>query len=547
MTLLYKHHLSICPGDLSYGIDVTLNFSGEASPEDCSVSGSSIVSQNANSVIVRIPAWQESVAVTVQAFDDAIVERLYETLDVTIVSAKLPGNPNVSYAFAAYDPNPSDPNYKPPPGSILNFKIEDNDTLTLEKVTFFGDLGMIADPGLPVWHANGYNSHWYKDHPELTVPVAYANGDNKIKTDTWFTLPVNGSVDSSVTLEVRFVASGFPGGDVKSEWTSVDSYLMAYDVTALQSLLAIYGTLQPDYIEEMVMWWELRVNGDDNDIRNVNGVSVNPFYVTRTQPSGTLYHTVVHTGCKAAKGWTADQFVFNAIWDKFEDLEIHSVKVANGAVVDNELLSYYGKRSDDENGEVKKKLHIEATLNGSVATPLPPTQFPTIAREFTNLVNNVPMDPSTSTACTGGLLLKFDGTCDAWADFMVNVLGVQGGVSNSIGIITNQNVANPIHNYLFPVYAFKVKENTEGQGTTSPDESIWGGHTVVEYDGKIYDPSYGLSYGIKSDAREEFLKQSVESVGDVHAAPGGSVDGYGRVYVAHAGPLLLANLYFEWG
>ena len=79
-------------------IDVPLSFSGTASPADYSILvGSSLKSVVNGTTTVTIPAGQESVAVTVKAFDDTIVERLYETLTISIASATLQGNPNVAY------------------------------------------------------------------------------------------------------------------------------------------------------------------------------------------------------------------------------------------------------------------------------------------------------------------------------------------------------------------------------------------------------------------------------------------------------------------
>jgi len=476
-----------------YLIPVPLNHSGTVSPTDYDILvGSSLISVMNGTAVVTTPAWQESVAVTVKAFDDTIVERLYETLTIGVTSAK---NGNVNYACDT---------------GVLNFKIKDNDTFTLEMVNYLGKLGMIPDPGLPAWQVN---TDWVKGQPSKTDPVAYKSGDT-VSCSASFSV-TNGWIDSAIVnnLQVRFIAEDLPGSP-ESAWKSFDGYNV-YDVFLTQTLADIYGVAQPDFIEASNLRWEFRVAGDPEN-RVITGKNANPFYVTRTQPYGTLYHTVVHVGCEAAKGQTTESGVFNAIWGKFENRSIHSVKVVNGVVVNNELLSYYGKASDDTNGAIKLKLAIES-IGGVIQTP--PLQLPSIARK-------------SEVSTTVGLLTNADGICDAWAQFMVNVLDVQG-IQTHLGSIyaypQNSNDPN----------AFNVKSSVPGQGTASPRESIFVAHAVVGYDGEIYDPSYGLPYGTLSGALTQFMK-SIENAGrrEPSSSHGGNTQGYGYVYEAHTGPIV---------
>jgi len=93
-------------------IEVTLNLTGTASPadyriytdENCMGIYYSITWQSGGDLVVLIPVGRESVGIIVQAVDDTIVERLYETLDITIVSAKNQWDSNINYAFAKYEP-----------------------------------------------------------------------------------------------------------------------------------------------------------------------------------------------------------------------------------------------------------------------------------------------------------------------------------------------------------------------------------------------------------------------------------------------------------
>ena len=140
----------------------------------------------------------------------------------------------------------------------------------------------------------------------------------------------------------------------------------------------------------------------------------------------------------------------------------------NGSVVEKDVLTYYGQNLENSSKEaaIKSGLVIE-----SVAGVLQsPTQFTSRAREFD--VSN-----------TADLLIKKDGKCAAWQDFFVCVLGAQGVIAKVLNIDVNNEID-----------AFKVKSGTPGQGTANPRESIWPNHAVVEYNGKVYDPSYGLEY-----------------------------------------------------
>jgi len=528
------------PGDLSYGIDVTLNFSGEASPTDYKIFvGASNTPENISNgtLKVTIPTGQTSVNVKVQAFDDKIIEQLYETLVISIASATLQGNPNVAYAYAEYDPKYDDPENEDYDSDydhgfgVVKFKIEDNDTLTLEKVKFLGDLGMIADPGLPVWDTS---QHWLKNQPGKTVPVAYANGGNKVKTDAEFSKPAGGSVDSGLSLEVRFVAS-FPSGKYYSDWEAVGPDFLTFaefsasNVTALQTLQTIYCTLQPDFIEQMELEWELRVNGDNNDIRTVSGSSLNPFYVTRGGGAGE-YHTVIHTGCVAAKGLANDDTVFNAIWGKFAGLDIKSVEVVNGAVVDNELLSYYGKKVDDliEAAAIKKQ-YLAPTFLGNNTYIF--DVYATIARQFAG-------NASFNTFETKGLLAKKDGTCGAWQNFALDVFAAQG-----------ISVKKESVNVIAPNSNLKVNTSIPGQGNDIPFESVWKDHALISYQDTIYDPSYGVSYGDKSAAKQAFINK-LHSIGVIDSAIGtpAAAAGYNYVYYPQVltASITTSDLKFSW-
>ena len=94
---------------------------------------------------------------------------------------------------------------------------------------------------------------------------------------------------------------------------------------------------------------------------------------------------------------------------------------------------------------------------------------------------------------------------------------------------------------------FKVKSNATGQGAATPKESVWSSHAVVEYNGSIYDPSYGEKYGSVANALSMFISTSVESIGrSTSIAPDETLTyWYGNIYtVVTVNFDLPANNYF---
>ena len=104
-------------------------------------------------------------------------------------------------------------------------------------------------------------------------------------------------------------------------------------------------------------------------------------------PGVPLYHTVVHTGTKAADGFAGgDAAVFDAIWSKFEGKSIPKVNIERTVrLLEGDALLYYGPQSYTRSDE------IETSING--------------------------------------LLAYGYGRCGAWAQFSKSVFGTQGIVS----------------------------------------------------------------------------------------------------------------------
>jgi len=378
------------------------------------------------------------------------------------------------------------------------------------------------------------------------VPVAYSSNDVMWARAKWW-----GNIDPNIEDDLYVYFSAYlGGGDVVSTHVPLirgdDGSWVMDDVSAklLQTFAQICGQYAK-YDPNLQLMWKLYVGVDGAPTARNAGTSYSCLYVTYGNSGSNppampnpLYHSVVHIGCVAAQGQSTEQGVFNSVWAKFQSLSIHSVTIHNGAVIDNALLTYYGKEVEADTPT--QKLIIEATIkldDLGIPASMIPCDFPSMARQF---AGKSPIDTST----TKGLLTKTDGICNAWTNFMVDVLGAQGISSNSVKISCNQEVTPRIT-------AFKVKD-MPGQGTNQPKESMFGSHRVVEYAGNIYDPSYGLGYGNKDlDALKNFMDQSLKSIGtpwplDPHDP---SNLGYGKAYI-----VLLSSWdssdaydYLKWG
>jgi hypothetical protein len=458
-----------------------------------------------SSNVVTIPAGETSVELEIEVIDDESVERLYESYSIAIASA-------TSYEGAQYQTS----------GSVSG-TIEDNDKLLLTTISFLNNLNLISDTEGSFGTSWQTGTHWNYEYQDETLPVAYSSGgsNNILSCEA----SIFGLIDPDLyySIEVQFTWSG--GGT--SEWISFydDG---TYTAELSETFAELFGQQQAYYEAASTLTWDFKVDGED---RGTFGESVNPIYVTYSDPvaGSTLYHTVVHTGCAAASeiGET-EQAVFDAIWEKFQSLSISKINFIDGVIEEGETLTYYGK---DCSASTVDAIKVTLPITSVTNTIQSPSQFPSLAREFARQY------VSSLTWTTQGLLSKTDGTCGAWQDFCVSVFGAQGIVTDKLGI----NVNNEIE-------AFEVKTGTAGQGTDSPRESIWGDHAVIEYNGSIYDPSYGLEYGAKSGALLEFMLTSVESVGCYRPLQSGEdKQGYGFIYESYGFlDYSKVDYYFKW-
>ncbi|MBR4975683.1 MAG: hypothetical protein IKY61_01420, partial [Thermoguttaceae bacterium] len=400
--------------------------------------------------------------------------------------------------------------------------IVDDDTFSLDSVTF-NDIGLCPDPTVitstPPNPAPWNDPHWVKNHPELTFPVLYACVEEEaINCDA----VISGEIDPTYSYEIRAVWE-YDGETYVSDWSAYNNGNA--NVEFFKTFLEIFGERQAYYAPNFTLTWEFKIVGEDT-VREI-GDSINPLYVTYDAPATlNLYHTVVHTGCAAASGKNTETDVFDAIWEKFESLNIKEVTVVNGAVVEGETLSYYGKDPIGDDEEILKELYFDTSLTAC--------NTPSRARE-------IYID--TGLSGTYFLLAGLDGTCVDWQPFALNVLQAQGLAPTSVSITVAPSPETPGQ-----YDAIQVSPLLLGQGGGTPRENIWKGHELIEYNGKIYDPSYGKDYGAANAAAQTFISQALVSVGEVVSVTPAPHNDYGKRYKPQKTSEFEINqdLYFSW-
>jgi len=258
------------------------------------------------------------------------------------------------------------------------------------------------------------------------------------------------------TVQVRGTAN-FLGTQL--QWTSGNIAVgpadaqVSFNATSdnpLPNLVAVYDTFR--------ITWEMTL--PDNSWRQI-GTTDHVLYATLGDPNGTpAYWTLLDISCRAGNGLSDEATLVATAYVAFAG------KTGDGngfrRLRDNQELTYY--------------------LNG-LNTPL--------QNVFT----------------TFDLLNRPDGTgrCGAWARFFVDMCKTHGITTAQVfGVVPK--VANTkllVHNCTFNgagslAAPFThvgnvecVKQNgAAGQGKTNP-QFIFGDHALVEYGGRVYDPSYG--------------------------------------------------------
>jgi hypothetical protein len=356
-------------------------------------------------------------------------------------------------------------------GPDFSFKDTDEVTvtvvkkITLKEVSFLNNVDMREDsgPDFPLVHSG---------EGIYPVPVCYKGGD-------FIRLAATINLDEGVSDEIK----------VKLKGTGTNGF----NIDPAEALVFTNGThislfpkdvVKPldnrvDYFYPFEMVWE--ISFDDGATWCEAGRSANALYCTWKAPSDVYaFHTVVHLSCKSAKGLSDEAGIFSSIWAEFAD--------RNVSRVDGRQLTYYG-------------------------------------------------DWQTNSKATSELLLTGDGQGSAWATLFLDMLKIQGiqlpgwyvqlkGPSNGGFFVKNITFADlgPDAGKQFPYvnvsrniqpgehenfydWIYATVNDAVGipaQGNGNP-AALLNNHQFVRFNGRFYDPSYGLEAATVKEMEDNLL------------------------------------------
>jgi transglutaminase-like putative cysteine protease len=298
-----------------------------------------------------------------------------------------------------------------------------------------------------------------KKHPVAFTRNTHYNAQSRFK--------VMPDPDPGVSFKVR--GDGQAGLDIPETAASASGDTVTMPKTTASG--AFDNDIQKG--EPLVVKWEVSINGGSSWFPA--GTSDNQCYVTLGDPVTTVYHTLVHLGCKNGDGDTSAAAATTDIFSEFTDRSV--------ARVDGTQMTYYASWT-------------------------------------------------CTTTTTAGLLAGGDGQCGSWTKLFLDMLKVQGidqggdyvllrsspGVSSTGFLVKDWSFTGSGTSGLagFPylnipdtplisgnTYDFRFKEVSDqtgipGQGTANP-ASLFNNHQMAKIGGTYYDPSYGMTFSSVTD------------------------------------------------
>ena len=233
----------------------------------------------------------------------------------------------------------------------------------LEELAFTNNHTVISDDSNTVYEA----AHWQDPNRDgdpsdgRCYPLCFTRDTKMTVSGKWYLQ----SSAPGIALKIK----GDGPGNLDFPATSASISGNEVTITNVECETAFANEI--DYMDPMTIEWKFSF--DDGTTWCDAGTSTNQTYVTLGDPSTnvTLFHTVVHIGCKSGDGESDTDDAVDAIWSDFTDCIVKRV--------DGETLYYYSN-----------------AVPTSCATDLP------------------------------GLLTTADGQCQAWAYFFEATLLAQG-------------------------------------------------------------------------------------------------------------------------
>ena len=309
------------------------------------------------------------------------------------------------------------------------------------------------------------------DAGEHRFPVAYRIGQyGRIASVEFVVCPPVFPAGSTIVRGTDSLGSVYDTDQV-----SIDGdVLTATDLLATEPFPWEVRYFGPDTGNPYVISWE--VSGDGGETWYAAGASDNRLFLLLYSPSGpysTLYETVAWISCRGAAGATTPAQVYLGSWSQFTGLAVRRKPMDGYNLLDSAALYYW------------------ATLS--------PNQ-------------------------TLGDLLKdriawHDGSCCAWAQFLIACGNVHGVSSDYVMVTPNLTVNPGANGFLVKSWIFLTPSGSgrfpylidtdvlkgdglPGQNNDEPVLQDFARHFVARRMGDIYDPSYGAGPFVSENDHE---------------------------------------------
>ena len=369
-------------------------------------------------------------------------------------------------------------------------------SLTLQSVTFTGTAAeLLQDDGTP-YRATPDTPHWQKTGSDSSrsFPVVLTAGNPIAVTATFAVEPADFAGD------LYIMGTGADAHDASHRLVFAPQNAALADGIASVTLSAAPTARRVDVFDAMRLEWAYGVK-KQGAFTAAPVVSEHQVYVTWAPPlASSLYHTLVHLVCKAAKGVTGtprtdDHLVMTAIWEHAFDREKKTQPIRR--MSDGRLLTYYGFFDSNKNGAWDNGLDTD---------------------------KNDPDKNQVTDAAT--LIATGNGQCLAWAEFLYEALKAQGIKTIKNLPIEKVNIKKKLGNDSFAVKEWSTSASStsqwivnplcrdagmdganakapaageacdapgvSGQGASPNPPADFENHYIVYMNFHFYDPSYGL-------------------------------------------------------
>ncbi len=305
----------------------------------------------------------------------------------------------------------------------------------------------------------------------IVVDEVKSREENKVvyKTITYDAEPSN----------IKYKASFYVGSQKFEMEKSADAD-NKFSVSNLDATKPFKSAAEVDYLSSFKINWQASFN-NTNKWHNMNSTS-NELYLTLKDGGSSAFETVLHIGCKNAKGQTKEAAIVNAIWNQYFAKQYVKSKYGTNS------LTYWGPLASNITGAYERGL--------------------------------------------ASLLKNQDGRCGEWAVFMISSCNIQGisSLSQVVYDKSSSGIGFLVKPWAFAgtgtsgdsnfPYKYGEFNQLNNLGKGNPSSVGWfSDHVIVKYAGKLYDPSYGTNATSNGNYQENAIDGWFKGLRQLNASP----------------------------